>query len=142
MNLYCIDIMKKGVYQDPPHTHVIDLDYIVSISPIDTWNPISSHVVEATFYIYLKLGEPIKIGYDSEYHFNTDSFPKYILDKLVEEREKLIKAWGSRSCTMIPDWSTTERDCGAHIIPIDDYQRGRREGIRNCYDYLYKQIRY
>jgi hypothetical protein len=71
----------------------IDLDYIVSVSPVQSIShgqgfSMNSH--RTYFYIYIKLGQPIFIGMDSEdYHADHPE----MVENLNKEREKLIKAW-------------------------------------------------
>jgi hypothetical protein len=72
---------------------VIDLDYIVSITPITVINPMEGNSYRetgATFLIYIKIGQPIPICY----HSNTYGlYPIGIVDELEAERTKLIEAW-------------------------------------------------
>jgi len=128
MNLYNIRILKSGNLSLPLQTQVIDIDCIVSISPIATniFYGYSMGESFAFFTIFLKLGAPITIEYGSGSAIIKDAcdFPTYILEQLKIERDNLIKAWENKSSTWIPAWKTVEIDCGAHIIPTDDFNRG------------------
>lgn len=71
----------------------IDLDYIVSVTPIEVINPMEGNSFRetgATFYIHIKIGQPIPICYPSSTY---GVCPIGIVDELEAERTKLIEAW-------------------------------------------------
>jgi len=74
--------------------HLIDLDYIVSISPVYSTEFFShgiSSISFAYFDIHIKLGQPIRIQYNSTTY--TSICPDNIVQNLKNERQKLIDAW-------------------------------------------------
>jgi len=71
----------------------IDLDYIISIGPVTSSDFYGRYIGQescCSFLIYIKIGQPIPIRYDSG---SCQSCPDYVVDALTKEREKLIKAW-------------------------------------------------
>jgi hypothetical protein len=73
----------------------IDLDYIVSIGPVVpvSYTCYSFGESHAYFTVYIKIGQPITITYNSGTCLKC---PEYLIDGLNEERLKLIESWKNK----------------------------------------------
>ena len=97
MKIYKFPILDSSwVWGDLPKHQPIDLDYIVSVGPVGIREYTGSSIGESFCYfpVYIKIGNAFDVVYNSG---TTQRCPTALIEKMLQEREKLIQAWGATS---------------------------------------------
>jgi hypothetical protein len=136
MNIYSLNLNLSQFM--PAEIQYVDLDSIQSISPISVCNYTGFNIgrSHADYTIYVQLGHPILISYISG---TCLEFPENLLKQVEVEQNKLVDAWKNIIKPSFPTFECVSSGCQAQAI-LTDYQRGRIDGIKTCYDYILQSI--
>lgn len=94
MNIHSINL--NVIPFEPAIMQLIDLDRIVSITPISVYNYTGYEIgiSHADFHIHTAMGCPVLVRFNSGTPL---TFPEAGLEKAKAEQEKLIDAWKNKA---------------------------------------------
>jgi len=133
MNIHSIDLTHNPF--EPACMQLVDLNSIVSITPISVYNYTGFNIgiSHADFHIYINMGYPILVRFNSG---TCLEFPKCRLKQVTAEHEKLIDAWKNKDKSIFPKIEEILLSCQINTRPEDAFQRGQLVGFQECYEYI------